>query len=150
MYGTSSSVSQQLQCRTSLNNCPQSFRTARPPFPKIYTGLRTTAALQGSLAEHAQDHGDLAGVVDGMLHDSLEHCFVGIAAAGNLFRQIVDGKIAKLLFEQVAALVPAGDELVPGNGRLGPFLFGLPAGERVAVGGVARPFVPKGLRVMVC
>ena len=45
-------------------------------------------------------------VVDGMLHDSFEHYFVRIAAAWNLLRQFVDGKIPKLLFQQVATSVP--------------------------------------------
>ena len=55
----------------------------------------------------AQDHCDLPGMVNRVLHDSMEHRFVGIAAPRNLFRQILDGKIPHLLFEQVAALVPA-------------------------------------------
>ncbi len=78
-----------------------------------------------------------------MLHDSLEHRFVGIAAPRNLFGQIFEGKIPNLLFEQVATLVPAGNQFVPGNRWLGPFLFGLPTRERIAVGGVSNPFIPK-------
>ena len=100
-------------------------------------------ALAGPRAEHAQDHGDLAGVVDSVLHDSFEQLFVGIVAAGNLFWQVFQGKLAKSLFKRVAALVPPGDEFVPGDGRLGPFLFGLPARERMVVGGVANAFVPE-------
>jgi len=85
----------------------------------------------------------LAGVPDGVLDDAVEHGFVGVAAAGNLFAQIFEGKIAKAVFEEIAALVPAGDKIVPGNGRLGPFLFGLPRRERSSVAGVAHSFVPK-------
>ncbi len=96
-----------------------------------------------SPAEDAGDHSNLAGVPDCMLDDAVEHCFVGIAAAGNLFAQIFDGKIAEPFLQEVAALVPAGDEIVPGNRWLGPFLFGLPSRERSSVGGVAHSFVPK-------
>ena len=78
-----------------------------------------------------------------MLYDSVKHRFVGIAAPGNLFSQIFDGKIPNLLFEQVATLVPAGKQFLPGNRWLGPFLFGLPTRERIAVGGVSNPFIPK-------
>ena len=52
-------------------------------------------------------------------------------------------KIPNLLFEQVATLVPAGNQFVPGNRWLGPFLFGLPTRERIAVGGGSNPFIPK-------
>src|SRR6266478_604117 len=82
-------------------------------------------------------------MINRVLHDSVEQLFVGIGAAGNLLRQILGGKIANPLFELIATLVPAGDQFVPGNGRLGPFLFGLPTGELMAVGGVAYPFIPK-------
>jgi len=78
-----------------------------------------------------------------MLHDSVKHRFVGIAAPRNLFGQIFDGKIPNLLFEQVATLVPAGKQFVPGNGWLGPFFFRLPRRERMAVGGISNPFIPK-------
>ncbi|MCU1239808.1 MAG: hypothetical protein JWO71_534 [Candidatus Acidoferrum typicum] len=80
---------------------------------------------------------------DRVLDDAVEHGFVGIAPAGDLFLQIFEGKIAKALFQQVAALVPAGDEVVPRNGRLGPFFFGLPEGEWSGVGSVADSFVPE-------
>ena len=100
-------------------------------------------ALQGSRPEHAQDHRDLPRMVNRVLHDSVEHRFIGIAASRNLFRQIFDGKIPNLLFEQVATLVPAGDEFVPGNRRLGPFTFSLPTRHRIAVGGVSNSFIPK-------
>ena len=94
-------------------------------------------------AEDAGDHGNLAGVPDCVLDNALEHCFVGIAAAGNLFAQIFDGKTAQPFLHEVAALAPAGDKIVPGNRWLGPFLFGLPGRERSSVGGVAHSFVPK-------
>ena len=73
----------------------------------------------------------MAGVPDSVLDDAVEHSFVGIAAAGNLFAQIFEGKIAKAGFEEIAALVPAGDEIVPGNRWLVPILFALPMGERI-------------------
>ncbi len=78
-----------------------------------------------------------------MFHDSVKHSFVRIGTSRNLFRQILDGKIPNLLFEELATLVPAGDEFVPGNRRLGPFLFGLPTRQRIAVGGIANSFIPK-------
>jgi len=71
------------QAKKSL---PAIIQNGRRPFPKIHTGLRTTAGLQGSLAEQAQDHGDLAGVVNAMLFDAgnrlphnveYEHPFIG-------------------------------------------------------------------------
>ena len=96
-----------------------------------------------SRPEHAQDHRDLPGMVNRVLHDSVEHRFVGIAAPRNLSCQIFDRQIPNLLFEQVAALVPAGNEFIPGNRRLGPFFFGLPTRHRMAVGGVSNSFVPK-------
>jgi hypothetical protein len=37
-------------------------------------------------AEQAQGHGDLAGMVDGVLDDAGEERFVRVGAAGNLFR----------------------------------------------------------------
>ncbi len=97
--------------------------------------------LQGS--EHAQDHRNLPGMVNRVLHDSVKHRFVGIAAPRNLFRQIFDGEISNLYFEQLATLVPEGDEFLPGNRRLGPFFFGLPTRERIAVGSVSNSFIPK-------
>jgi hypothetical protein len=36
-------------------------------------------------AEHAANHGDLAGVPDGMLDDAFKKGLVGIVATGNLF-----------------------------------------------------------------
>ena len=60
-------------------------------------------------AEEAGDHGDLAGVPDGVLDDAFEHGFVGIAAAGNLLAQIFEREIAKVLFEEIAALIPTGE-----------------------------------------
>jgi hypothetical protein len=104
---------------------------------------RPKVALSGTRTEHAENHGDLAGMVDGVLDDSWEQLFVGVSAAGNLFGQFLDGKIAKVLFEQVAATVPAGDEFVPGNRRLGPFLLGLPGRERMAVRGFLNSFIPE-------
>ena len=100
-------------------------------------------ALKLPPAEDAGDHGNLASVPDCVLDNAFEHCFVGIAAAGNLFGQIFDGKIAEPFLQEVAALVPAGDEIIPGNRWLGPFLFGLPSREGSSVGGVANSFVPK-------
>ena len=104
---------------------------------------RTRGALQVSPAEDARDHGDLAGVPDCVLDDAFEHGFVGVAAAGNLFAQIFEGKIAKAGFEEIAALVPAGDEIVPGNRWFGPFFFGLPSRERSDVGSVAHSLIPQ-------
>src|SRR6266849_8653296 len=103
----------------------------------------TAACSAGLRAEHAGDHGDLASMPDGMLHDSFEHNFVGIVAAGNLLGQILGGKIAKPLFEEIAALIPAGEEFVPEDGRLGPLLFGIPTWKRGGFGGAAHPFVPE-------
>jgi len=97
----------------------------------------------GSRTEHAGDHGDLAGMPDGVLNDSFEHYFVGIVAAGERLGQIFGREIANALFEEIAALVPTGDELVPRNGRLSPLLFGVPTGEGIGFGGDARPFVPE-------
>ena len=93
--------------------------------------------------EHAQDHRDLPGMVNRVLHNSVEHRFVGIAAPRNLSCQIFDRKIPNFLFEQVAALVPAGNEFIPGNRRLSPFFLGLPTWHRMAVGGVLNSVVPK-------
>ena len=100
-------------------------------------------ALQGSRPEHAQYHRDLPGMVNHVFHDSVKHGFVRIVTPRNLFRQILDGKIPNLLFEELATLAPAGDEFVPGNRRLGPFLFGLPTRQRITVGGIANSFIPK-------
>src|SRR5580700_2544766 len=77
-------------------------------------------ALQGSRAEHAQYHRDLPGMVNRVFHDSVNHSFVRIVTPKNLFRQILDGKIPNLLFEEFATLAPAGDEFVPGNRWLCP------------------------------
>lgn len=82
-------------------------------------------------------------MVNYVFHDSAKHCFVGIVTPGNLFRQILDGKIPNLFFEEFATLAPAGDEFVPGNRWLGPFLFGLPARQRISVGGITNSFIPK-------
>ena len=73
-------------------------------------------------------------MVDGVFHDSVKQSFVRIAAAGNLFGQIVDGKIANFVFEEVATLAPSGEEFVPGNRRLGPVFFGLPRRQGITVG----------------
>ena len=48
-------------------------------------------------------------MVDGVLDDAGEERFVRIGSAGNLFGQILRGEIANVGFEQVAAVVPAGD-----------------------------------------
>src|ERR1700722_11780815 len=98
---------------------------------------------QGPRAQHAQYHRDLPGMVNLVFHDSVEHSFVRIVAPRNLFRQILDGEIPNLLFEQLATLAPAGDEFVPGDRRLVPVLFGLPTRQRITVGGIANSFVPK-------
>src|SRR5437899_2528620 len=82
-------------------------------------------------------------MIDGVLDDAGEQGFVRVGAAGNLFRKIGDGKIADFFFEQVATLVPAGDKVVPGDGRLGPFLFGLPTRHGIAFRGVSHSFIPK-------
>ena len=82
-------------------------------------------------------------MVNRVLHGSLKQRFVGIVPSRNLFPQIFHGKITNPVFEQVAAAVPARDEFVPRNRRFGPFLFGLPTRERMAVGGVANSFIPK-------
>src|ERR1700730_4694017 len=37
------------------------------------------AGATGARADNARDHGELAGVPDCVLDDSLEHCFVGVA-----------------------------------------------------------------------
>src|SRR5580765_7523457 len=118
---------------------------AWPPAVASLRGeLRETAACSARLrAEHGGDHSDLAAVPDGVLHDSLEHNFVGIVAARNLLGQVLGRKIAKPLFQEVTALVPAGEEFVPGNRRLGPFSFGIPTREGVGCGSVADPFVPQ-------
>ena len=70
---------------------------------------KATVLLQVSRAEDAGDHRNLAGVPDCVLDDAVEHGFVWVAAAGNLFAQMFDGKIAKMLFEKVAAVIPARD-----------------------------------------
>jgi len=98
---------------------------------------------QGPRAQHAQYHRDLPGMVNRVFHDSVKHSFVRIVTPRNLFRQILEGKIPNLLFEELATLAPAGDEFVPGNRRLGPFLFGLPTRQRITVGGTANSFIPK-------
>jgi hypothetical protein len=67
------------------------------------------ALQQVSRAEDAGDHCDLAGVPDGVLDDAVEHGFVGIATAGDLLGQILDGKTAQVLLEKVAAVIPADD-----------------------------------------
>ena len=80
---------------------------------------------------------------DGVLHHFFKQNFVRIAAAGNLLGQILGGKIAKPPFQEVAALVPAGDEFVPRDRGLGPIFFGIPTGQQMAFGGAAHPFVPE-------
>jgi hypothetical protein len=85
----------------------------------------------------------LAGVVDGVLDDAREEVGVGVGAAGDWFGEIVFGEIADVGFEQVAAVVPAGEEIVPGDGWLGPLLFGLPGGHGSGGVGVADAFVPE-------
>jgi len=80
---------------------------------------------------------------DGVLYDSFEHNFVGIVAAGKLLGQIFGREITDALFEEIAALVPTGDEFVPWDGRLGPVFFGIPTGQGIAFGGAAHPFVPE-------
>lgn len=92
---------------------------------------------------HAGDHGDLAGMPDGVLYDSFEHNFVGIVAAGKLLGQIFGREITDALFEEIATLVPAGDEFVPGDWRLGQVFFGIPTGQGMGLGGNAHPFVPE-------
>jgi hypothetical protein len=71
--------------------------------------IRGQRILLGMGAEHAEDHGDLSGMVDGVVDDAVEHGFVGIGAAGDLFGQVCHRKGAKPFFEQVAALVPTGE-----------------------------------------
>ncbi len=78
-----------------------------------------------------------------MFHDSVEQSFVRIVTPRNLFRQILDGKIPNLLFEELATLAPSGDEFVPGNRRLGPVFVRLPRRQRITVGGIANSFIPK-------
>src|SRR6266481_276384 len=99
--------------------------------------------LQRARSEHAQSHRDLPGMINRVLHDSIEHRFAGIAAPQNLLRQISHWKIPDPFFEQVATLVPAGDEFIPGNRRFGPFLFGLPRRERIGAGDISNSFIPK-------
>src|ERR1700722_59522 len=82
-------------------------------------------------------------MVNRVLHDPVEQRFVGVATPRHLFRQIFDGKIPNFLFEQVATLVPAGDEFVPGNRRLGPLRFGSPERHRIAGGDFSSSFIPK-------
>jgi hypothetical protein len=53
-------------------------------------------------------------MVNRVFHDSVKHSFVRIVTARNLFRQILDGKIPNLLFEELVTLAPSGDEFVPG------------------------------------
>ena len=75
----------------------------------------------------------MAGVVDGVLDDAGEEESVGIGAAGDLFGEIAFREIADVVFEQVAAAVPAGEEFVPGDGWFGPFFFGLPGRHGIGV-----------------
>jgi hypothetical protein len=82
-------------------------------------------------------------MVDRVLHDSFQHGFVRIAAFRNLFRQTFNRETPDFLFEQIATLVPADDEFVPWDQRLGPFLYGLPTREGIAVAGDSYSFVPK-------
>jgi len=63
--------------------------------------LPARQALQGSRLEHAQYHRDLPGMVNRVFHDSVKHSFVRIVTPRNLFRQILDGKIPNLLFEEL-------------------------------------------------
>src|SRR5260370_36925897 len=60
--------------------------------------LSVRHALPGSRPEHAQDHRNLPGMVNRVLHDSVEQRFVGIAASRNLFCQIFNRTIPNLLF----------------------------------------------------
>jgi len=50
-------------------------------------------------AEDAQDLGDLAGVVNGVLDDAGEEGFVGVGAAGYLFGEIFEREIADVVFQ---------------------------------------------------
>src|ERR1700720_2915413 len=99
----------------------------------LWKAIVRQAALQGSRPEHAQYHRDLPRMVNRVFHDAVKQSFVRIVTPRNLFRQILNGKIPNLLFEELATLAPAGDEFVPGNRRLGPILFGLPTRQRITV-----------------
>ena len=93
--------------------------------------------------QHTQYHRDLPGMVNRAFHDSVKHSFVRVVTPRNLFRQILDGKIPNLLFEELATLDPSGDEFVAGNRPLGPVLLGPPRRQRITVGGIANSFIPK-------
>jgi len=69
--------------------------------------------------------------------------FVRVGAAGDRFGKIVDGNVSDAVFKSVAALIPAGEEFGPGDGRLGPFLLGLPFGHGICGRGEANALVPK-------
>ncbi len=93
--------------------------------------------------ESAQDHGDLARVINHVLHDPLKHRFVRIAAPRNLFRQILIGEFSKSRFEKISASVPPCEEFIPRNWRLGPFFLRLPARQWTSLRRVPNSFVPK-------
>ena len=97
----------------------------------------------GLAVEGADGHGDLGGVVDDVFDGALEESFVGIVAAGDDFREVGEGKFADAIFELVAALIPAGEKVGPGDGRLGPIFFGFPFGHGIGIGGEANAFVPE-------
>ena len=94
-------------------------------------------------AEDAEEHSDLARMVNGVLHDSAEHPFVGICAARNLSCQFSNGRISDSSLQQVPALAPTIEELIPGNRWLGPFSFRLPDRHRLIVRRFSNPFVPQ-------
>src|SRR5919109_286451 len=138
--------------RTASASCLA--RSVRSPLPaaiarilfKVSSALPIHFAPRTALfgaREHAQDHRDLPGMINGVLHDTREQRFVRVSATGNLLPQFFRGKIADARFEPVAAPVPPGDEFFPGNWRLGPFLFRLPTWHRSAFAGLSDPFIPK-------
>lgn len=99
--------------------------------------------LRAARAEHREHHGDLAGVVDDVFSGAAEERFIGVRAAGNLLRELLDGKIADTVLQSVAAAGPAREKLGPGNRRLRPFLVGFPFGHRVSGRSEADAFVPE-------
>src|SRR5437879_12634830 len=82
-------------------------------------------------------------MVNCVLHDSFEHVFVRISASRSLLPQVFLGKTPDSLFQQVAALLPAGDQFAPWNRWFRPLLLRLPARHWMALRSATNSFVPK-------
>jgi len=82
-------------------------------------------------------------MINRMLHNSLQHRLIGIIAASYFSRQICHWNVSNVLFKKVATLLPTAHKFVPGNRRLGPFLFRLPTRHRIVLRCIPNSFIPQ-------